>query len=128
MKANPIVLYYAWITALTDVYDNLIISGMVKKGYIIGPAATDNQVVAQIKNSSAAVISLRVESCEKKTSKDIHDDLMIILNENKMYFHSIIIANGAQDSCWTSSNIVFTEPKAPPPKPPASDSGNKDLN
>lgn len=130
MKAVQPLLYLVWITVLTEVYDDLIIAGMVKKGYIVSSAASDKKVVAKTKNSSAAVISLRIESFDPKVSaKMIQDDVLGVMEGHKMFFHSVIVANGSSDSCWISSNIIF-EPKVPPTPtpPPVPEDGKKNLN
>lgn len=112
-------IYYCWITVLIPSYQDGIIAGMVKKGYMVGPAAKDGSIIIGNSDQPAAIISLSlyqtIETEAKTNVKQIYTDLMSVLVDIKAYYYSIVVVL-ASDATWIGSNITFHKEKiiAPP--------------
>jgi hypothetical protein len=96
-------IYYVWITALTDSYQDGIIAGLVKKGYMVGPASKEGRIIAP-GESASAVITLSIYSEKEFDAGKLHADTAVVLSDMKAYCYSII-ASGAADCAWTGSNF-----------------------
>jgi hypothetical protein len=115
-------IYYVWVTALLSSYQDGIIAGMVKKGYMVGPASKDGQIISGQENSPAALIALSIYKSGETDCNAIYKDLVTLLVEMKAHYHSVIVALST-DAVWVGPNIqiqVKEKPKAPeaPPLPP----------
>lgn len=114
-------IYYCWITALIPEYQDGIIAGMVKKGYMVGAAAKDGKVVSHMENRSAALIALNVyKSVDTEVAvTQVYEDLLAVLVEMKVFYHSIIVT-AISAATWVGSNISIPvkEKAQPPPLPP----------
>lgn len=115
-------IYYVYITALITSYEEMIIAGLVKKGYRVGPLADSNEVTVATPNSVCAVIALRVDTNDDEGATDIHSSFELhekveaFLLELKIFYYSLVVTEVA-DCCWNISNIEI--PKVlPPPLPP----------
>ncbi len=115
-------IYYVWVTALLASYQDAIIAGMVKKGYMVGPAAKDGQIVSGAENSPAALIALSIYKTKETDCKAIYEDVIDLLTEMKAHFHSVIVSL-SNDAVWVGPNILIQvkekpKPLEPPPLPP----------
>jgi hypothetical protein len=97
-------IHYCWITALIPQYQDGIIAGMAKKGYMIGPASKDGKLVSMGKDSPSALISISVYSASVIEISKLFEDLTSVLQEMKALYHSIIIA-ASYEATWVGSNI-----------------------
>lgn len=114
-------IYYCWITALIPQYEDKIIAGMVKKGYMVGAAGKDGKVTSNAENRSAALIALNVYHIANTeiSHTQVYDDLVAVLGELQAFYHSVIVT--AITNCtWAGSNILLPtkEKVQPPPLPP----------
>lgn len=114
-------IYYCWITALVPQYQDGIIAGMVKKGYMVGAAAKDGNVTSHMDNRSAALIALNVYKIADGDIPvtQVYDDLLAVLVEMKAFYHSIVVT-AMGGATWVGSNIPLPvkEKAQPPPLPP----------
>jgi hypothetical protein len=99
--------YYCFITALMPSYQDDIISGLLGKGYMVGPAAKDSKVIAPSTEGGAA--ALIVLSVYKKDGAEcdinlVYDELIAIFHDLKIHFFSIVITV-ACEATWVGSNI-----------------------
>ncbi len=125
-------IYYCWITALLPSYQDGIIAGMVKRGYMVGPAAKDGKVVSSTSNNPAALIAISVYRAEETTVNKIYDDVAAVLHEMKARFYSVIVSH-SYEATWVGANfsvpvkdkVVEKAAVTPPPLPPG---GKKNVN
>jgi len=128
-KSDDVYIYYCWITALLPAYQDLIVAGLVKKGYMVGPAAKDGKVSISTENSAATLIALSIYKAdgEETSANKIYEDVLVVLKEIKAYYYSVIISH-SYEATWAGSNFSLPKPKAPAKTPPPVPSGKKDVN
>lgn len=113
-------IYYVYITALIPSYEEMIIAGLVKKGYRVGPLADSNKVTVAAPNSVCAIIALRVDTNDDEgdtsvhSSFEMHEKVEAFLLELKIFYYSLIVTEMA-DCCWNISNIEIPKALLPPP-------------
>jgi hypothetical protein len=126
-------IYYCWITALVPSYQDKIIAGMVKRGYMVGPAAKDGKVVSSTENNPAALIAISVYRAEETDVNKIYNDMVGVLTEMKAYYYSVVISH-SYEATWAGANfslplkkqgVVEKASATPPPLPPG---GKKNVN
>ena len=108
-------IYYCWVTALLPSYQDGIVAGMAKKGYMIGPAAKDGKVTIASDNCPAALFSLSVYREEETNVSKIYQDVVDVLTEMDAYYYSVIVSL-SHEATWAGSN--FSLPQKPKPTPP----------
>lgn len=119
-------IYYCWITALLPSYQDNIIAGMVRRGYMVGPAAKDGQVTTSAENNPAALIALSLYRAEQETNVNkIYDDVVAVLKEMDARYYSVIISH-SYEATWVGSN--FSVPAKATGTPPPVPSGKKNVN
>ncbi len=78
-------------------------------------------MVSQLTNSldseSSCIIVLKLETTSSKTYVEVYNEIKIILDYNKMLYHSIIITSYT-DAIYSSSNITFKKIDASDVSPP----------
>ena len=120
-------IYHCWVTGLLASYQDGIVIGMVRKGYMIGPAAKDGQVICNSKsNAPAFLIALNVYKLvdpSEITAQKVYDDLMDVLKDMNAYYYSIVISLGV-DSIWSAANFDINVKKEEPTPP----SDKKNVN
>lgn len=117
--------FFVFITALIPSYDNMIIAGLVKKGYQVCPASSSNEVTCGGKDSISAIIALRIDSTEKDAT-ELHTVVHQLLVDLKIVYYSLLVTV-ATDCCWHASGLQL--PKALPPAPlPNVRKPSSDLN
>ena len=102
--------FFVFITALIPSYENMIIAGLVKKGYQVGPASLTNEVTSGGQDTVSAVIALRIDSEEETIELQVV--IQQLLEELKVIYYSLLVTV-ATDCCWNASGLQL--PKAPPP-------------
>jgi hypothetical protein len=113
-------IYYCWITALLPNYQDAIIAGFVKKGYMVGPAAKDGVLSLTKENCPAVLIALSLYKAEGElTPMQIYDDVTQLLTEINAKYYSIVISL-SHDASWGGPNfsIPLKKKAEPPPLPP----------
>jgi hypothetical protein len=111
-------IFYCWVTALIPQYQDGIIAGMVKKGYMVGPAGKEAAVLAPGHNSSALIsitVYQRAAAEKEPEAMQVFDDLADVLKEMKACYFSIIVTLSTNCS-WHGAN--FDMPPAVPVVPP----------
>jgi hypothetical protein len=119
-------IYTCWITCMLESYQDILFPNLIKKGYTVGMASNDMVVV----NHDNQVSALLAFTLYKISEEDIpitkvYEEVISIVNENKFYIYSAIIAE-APNSTWTGSNI-FLQPKQQMP-PFVSDDKKSNIN
>ena len=117
-------IYYCWITALLSSYQDGIVAGLAKRGYMVGPAAKDGQVSIVQENSPSALVSLSIYKEEEINVNKIYDDVIAVLTEMKAYYHSVIISL-SYEATWVGSNVQVPPKPKPVGNPPPVPSGKK---
>lgn len=127
-------IYYCWITALMPTYQDGIIAGMVKRGYMVGPAAKDGKVTTS-DNTAAALIAISIYRAEETNVNKIYDDVVAVLKDMKAYYYSVIVSH-SYEATWVGANFNLpvkskgvvdktSTSVIPPPLPPG---GKKNVN
>lgn len=127
-------IYYCWITALLPSYQDSIIAGLVKRGYMVGPAAKDGKVTTS-DNNSAALIAISVYRAEETSVNQIYEDVSTVLKDMKAYYYSIVVSH-SYEATWVGANFNLplknkgvvdktATTAVPPPLPPG---GKKNVN
>lgn len=117
-------IYYCWITALLPSYQDGIISGLVNRGYMVGPAAKDGKVVTSVENNPAALFALSVYRAEETDVNKIYEDVVGVLSDMKARYYSVIISH-SYEATWVGANfslpikntVVEKVTATPPPLP-----------
>lgn len=119
-------IYYCWVTTILPSYQDGIIAGLAKKGYMVGPAAKDGKIVSTKEDAPAALITLSVYKAEETSAAKIYDDLIKVLQEMKVLNYSVIVAL-CNEATWSGPNIRLPkEEKAQPPPLPSG--AKKNMN
>lgn len=109
--------FVAWVTCMFRDYEDLIVAGMLKKGYTVGVVAADGKLTHGGDTKPAVVTTFKIETRdETKKASDIHTDLQAVLAEKKVLYYSVIVC-AQVDACWGTSNIDLPQPAPPPPAP-----------
>lgn len=123
-------IYFCWITVLLPEVQDDIISGMARKGYMVGPMSKDGKVIsAPGANPAGSIVAISVyRQVNIPTAKMVYDDLVKILNDTHSYYYSVIVA-AATEATWAGANFQLPARKsAPPPLPEPTPVPDKNLN
>ena len=106
-------------------YQDGIIAGMARKGYMVGPAAKDGEVATGIVEGRPSVLfAISVYKAEEINANKIYDDVVAVLTEMKASYYSIIISLSSE-AIWAGSNFKLPTKKPPPPPPPTNPTDKK---
>jgi len=117
------IAYYCWITALSEDCQSDVITGLVKKGYMVGAAAKDGKVVLDsVSNAPTRLIALSIYKLNdpESSSRKVYDDVESLLRESDFLFYSLIVSVSA-DSVWSGANVLLNPEEISP-------ASNKDFN
>jgi hypothetical protein len=115
--------FVAWVTCMLQAYEDCIIAGMVRKGYIVSICSIDGKLTHGTQDNPAVIITFRCDTTDEKiAAKDIHTDLVAVLRDMKAMYYSVVVS-ALSDACWIGSNIAL--PKSPPPPIPQVPEPNK---
>jgi hypothetical protein len=99
-------------------YQDGIIAGLAKKGYMIGPAAKDGKVTLSKDDCPGALIALSVYREQETNVNNIYDDTLEVLKEMKAYYYSVVISH-SYEATWVGPNFsIPAKSKPTPPAPP----------
>ena len=119
--------FSVWLTVLTASYADMIIAGLVKKGYTVSSLASDGEISVDKISTTSALIALKISSVsEKVISSDIHADVISVLDDIKAYYHSVIVTPYV-NCIWSGSNILLKK-VMPPDMPPLPVPDKSNLN
>ena len=116
-----------WVTCLIQGYEDKIVAGMVKKDYTVSLSNANGVTVGEPNLASVVVSFMVYTRKEKVKAVDIYKDLVTVLQDNKIYFYSVVVS-AMTDSTWCCGNMVLPDkvvPSAPLPTRPEPD---KNLN
>lgn len=120
--------FVAWVTCMFRDYEDLIVAGMLKKGYTVGTVASDGKLTHGDESRPAVITTFKIETRdETKKATDVFKDLLAVLQEKKVLFYSVVVS-AYVDASWIASNIELPKPapvQAPPQPVPEPD---KNLN
>ena len=114
-------IYYCWVTALLPDYQDSIIAGLVRRGYMVGPAGKDGKVSSVTPGCPSVLIALSVYKADDAvTATTIYNDMVAILTEINARYYSVIVSL-SHEATWIGSNFSLPAKKKsePPPVPPA---------
>lgn len=115
--------FVVWITAVSTAYEDAILAGMVKKGYIVSVVASNGVVSAPTENCPAVLITFRVDvSIDGVMAKNIHHDVLVLLKMHDALYYSVIVSS-LNDACFIGSNMM-SGPPINPILPPVPDKSN----
>jgi hypothetical protein len=98
-------------------YQDTLISGLVKRGYTVGPASTDLSLSNSGDNQPSYLLAFTIFKAGREVfAKDIYEDILAIFAESKAYYYSLVVAH-SYDATWVGCNFSFPEKKVPPPVP-----------
>ena len=109
-------VFNVFITTLIPNYQDGIISGLAKKGYMVGPADKDGKMVAD-GGSAGTLMALSVYKAEEIDCKKIHQDVGDVLHVEGARCYSLVVVL-ASDVAWSGPN--FDLPIVEVPKKPTS--------
>jgi hypothetical protein len=112
-------IYYCWVTALLPDYQDSIIAGLVRRGYMVGPAAKDGKVASITEGNPSVLFAFSVYKAEQEvTATAIYDDMVGILTEMNAKYYSVIVSL-SHEATWIGSNFSIPAKKKvePPPVP-----------
>ena len=116
-------IYYVWITALLPSYQDGIIAGLVRRGYMVGPAAKDGKVASITEGCPAVLFALAIYKQEEETNvNNIYKDVVAILDEIPARYYSVVISL-SHEATWVGAN--FSLPAKGKTQPPPVPSGKK---
>lgn len=128
------VVYYCWITGMMPSYQDGIVAGLVRKGYMVGATSRDGNVTfINGEDEPATVFAIMVYRHSEANCEKVYEDVNLILNEMKALCYSIIVSPGFSEAIWMGPNfklppkeyeIVIDVVEEEPPKPPP----NRNLN
>jgi len=98
-----------WVTLTTEASVDLLISGLVRKGYVVGPLASDNSLF--IKGDLSTLISLKLTKKldDKDPLKIVMKDITSVLIDADRTFHSTVVAASGGSFTWRGSNIKLPQ-------------------
>src|SRR5271165_212585 len=104
--------YHLWITAPDATYEEIVVSKLVERGYVVS-AADGNTTSLKSDNGFSVLIALRVERLSGKIFivSELNTDVMSIINDANGKHYSVIITPFAIDTMWVASNagVIITE-------------------
>lgn len=99
-----------WITAMLQSYEDIILAGMIKKGYTVSAASFNSTVFDHDSNRPSYLIAFRADYLhEEVTAAKVHSDLLVVLREIKVLYYSVCVSALAE-SCYVGTNIVLPTP------------------
>jgi hypothetical protein len=113
MKVNATLpgQYIIWVTSMFASYEDRVVAGMIKKGYIVSAGVDDGQLSNNIPGAAGVVIAFIVACKDPATPLNkVFQDLADVLDEVKVLFYSIIIS-AVNDCVWVPGNIVLPKSK-----------------
>jgi hypothetical protein len=117
-----VFIYYCWLTVLIPDYQDAIITGLVKKGYMVGAAAKDGQAIfAPPDRPPSTLIALSIYHSNpaveaKADSHAVYRDVFDIMTEMNAKFFSIIVSLSA-DCAWYGANFSLPNLAVKEPDP-----------
>ena|ERR1700674_2329465 len=109
-------IYYCWITALLPSYQDGIVAGLAKRGYMVGPAAKDGKVTLYKEDCPGVLMALSVYREEETNVNNIYDDVLAVLKEIKAYYYSVVISL-SHEATWVGPNFQIPSKNKPTPPP-----------
>jgi hypothetical protein len=111
-------VFYCWITAMFAAYQDSIVAALARKGYMIGPACKDGQIIAVASEQSSSVIMAFAlyRTDGSGGYEQIYNDVLTILADINAHYYSVVISPGSIESLWTGTNIkgAISPPQLPP--------------
>ncbi len=100
-------VYYCFITAMLASYQDGIVAGMAKRGYMIGSASKNGKLVEGVwPDAPSVVIALGVYKPEETTAAEIYKDIDEVCRDMKTCVYSIVISY-AHEAVWQGPNFLL---------------------
>lgn len=101
--------FHVWVVALAEGRAKLLVADLVELGWAVGMLG--DVLCHGEENRSSVVIPLQI-TWDRKGDKDVADaynDVLKCLNQQKAPFHSVVVAEGVENSIWCASNVVVNQ-------------------
>lgn len=106
-------VYYAWVTAGSSEFAELLVAKMVRRGFTVGPLA--RFLITQNDDNPACVVAIHItrvprDDDEKKdyTATGVHREIVDVIKHIKGKFWSLVVAEAA-GCTWNIGNIKFSD-------------------
>lgn len=110
-------IYYCWVTAMLPSYQDGIIAGMARKGYMVGPAAKDGSVAVVLSEDQPAVLfAISVYKATETSADQIYQDMVDVISEMGAHVYSVVISLSSE-ATWAGPNFKLPTKVSPPPIP-----------
>lgn len=123
--------YFCWITLLIPQHQDNIVAGLVRRGYMIGAAATNGEVLCSNSYDAPAVLLVfslyKVSEPEGFDCNTVHQDVVSICKEINALHYSVVVSLATSDTTWSAANFNAAS-DIEPILTPALPSSNKKLN
>lgn len=111
--------YYVWIMMLTSSYTSLITGKLVRKGYKVSHLSPSKEkLIIGSKDAPSQMLGIKLETNESKSTSNVYDDVIDVVNNIKAKHFGIIIIQGGVAASWDGSNISLSEIQKPKTKKP----------
>lgn len=85
--------FVAFVTCMFKDYEDLIVAGMLKKGYTVGTVASDGKLTHGGEGHPAVITTFKIETRdETKKATDVFKDLIAVLAEKKVLYYSVVVS------------------------------------
>jgi hypothetical protein len=120
-------VFYCWITAMFAAYQDSIVAALARKGYMVGPACKDGQIISVASEQSSSVIMAFAlyRTDGSGNHEQAYSDVITILIDINAKYYSVVISPGSLEAIWTGSNVKGT---ASPPQLPPIPVPDKNMN
>jgi hypothetical protein len=103
--------FYAWVTMLSESAVDLLLSGLVLRGYTVGPLSKSQEMFSRQEGQAAYHVAMNLERVkaegsreEDPTNQTVLRDIRRVLNDRHLLYYSVIVS--APTSCtWDTGNI-----------------------
>lgn len=98
-------------------YQDRIIAGLARKGYMVGAASKDGVVASVVdEDHPSTLFALSIYQMTETTVDQIYKDVISVLSEMKAYSYSVVVALSAE-STWSGPNFKLPSKADPIPTP-----------
>jgi hypothetical protein len=106
---NDVKMFYAWITAVTSLYEPKLIAALLERGYAVSSAAADGRLSVKKDSAPCVLIAIKLAiTVSKVTPHVVYTDITDCLKLQKAMYYSIVVAE-AVPCAWNGSNIILEE-------------------
>ena len=102
-----------WVTCMLSDYEEGVVLGLVKKGYIVSSADSKKMTLGTKRNLAVVIAVNVITTSAEPSAETVHADALEILKENKYIYYSLIVSP-LDKACWTTTEWSWSKPKPIP--------------